>query len=82
MDLQAGVEHLHGKLGEIKLEANNPSDKVTNITQITHENLVESMEQSRKKLKILFNKMKEDPHLFEEAMHHVHRGGLGGNQVR
>jgi len=40
------------------------------------------MEQSRKKLKILFNKMKEDPKLFKEAMDHVHRGGLGGNQLR
>jgi len=43
---------------------------------------VESMEQSRKKLKILFNRMKEDPRLFTEAMDHVHRGGLGGNQLR
>jgi len=40
------------------------------------------MEQSRKKLKILFNQMKEDPKLFKEAMDHVHRGGLGGNQLR
>ena len=73
---------MHGKLGEIKLEAHNPADKVTNITQITQENLVESMEQSRKKLKILFARMKEDPRLFTEAMDHVHRGGLGGNQAR
>ena len=35
MDLQAGVEHLHGKLSEIKLEGSETSStKVNNITTI------------------------------------------------
>ena len=45
LDLQAGIEHLCGKLNEIQID--DPSGKIKNIDKITQDNLVEGLEQSR-----------------------------------
>ena len=85
LDLQAGIEHLCGKLNEVKIEVGSSESSkrgVANISNITQENLVEGLEQSRQKLKILYREMKEDQALFQEATRHVQGGGLGGNQSR
>ena len=38
--------------------------------------MVECLEQSRQKLKLMIKEMKEDPKLFEEAMAHLKGGGI------
>lgn len=78
LDLQAGIEHLCSKLNEIKIE--NPYQKTTNIETITQDNLVEGLEQSRKKLKLLYKELKNDKQLYEEAMKHIRGGGFSGDQ--
>ena len=78
LDLQAGIEHLCSKLNEVKIE--NPYQKVTNIEHITQENLVEGLEQSRKKLKILYKELKQDVELYNQAMNHIRGGGFSGDQ--
>ena len=77
LDLQAGIEHLCGKLNEIKLEGVD-----RNIENINQENLVDGLEQARQKLKLLYKELKSDPEMFEEAMSNVQGGGLGGNQAK
>lgn len=80
VDLQAGIDHLCGKLNEIKLEE-NAKDVVIDSSHPTK--LVDALDQARQKLKIIYNSMKnEDAALFQEAIDHVHRGGLGGNQAK
>lgn len=56
LDLQAGVENLSGKLNEIRIERKNESvdGQFENIMQLTQKNIVEGLEQSRQKLKILY----------------------------
>lgn len=73
LDLQAGVENLSGKMNEIRLERSSESreGRFSNIITITQQNIVEGLDQSRMKLKILFRGLKEDPVLFEEAMKNV-----------
>lgn len=72
LDLQAGVENLCGKLNEIRLEnANDKAGHYDNILTITQQNIVEGLEQSRQKLKILYKSLKQDPEMFVEAMEHV-----------
>ena len=45
LDLQAGIEHLCGKLNEIKLEQTNQKKKdIVNIEKINQHNLVEGLE--------------------------------------
>ena len=66
LDLQAGIEHLCGKLNEIRLEGGSE-----NINTITQDNLVEGLEQARQKLKILHRELKKDDGLFNEAMINV-----------
>lgn len=69
VDLQAGTDHLCGKLNEIKLEE-NAKDVVIDSSHPTK--LVEALDQARQKLKIIYNSMKnEDPALFKEAIDHV-----------
>lgn len=80
LDLQAGIEHLSGKLQEIKLEGFDHED-IENIHNITLSNLVEGLNQARQKLKILYKYVQSDSNLFEEAMAHVKSGGLSGNQA-
>ena len=70
LDLQAGIEHLCGKLNEIQLYGG----KSKNIDKVSQSNLVEGLEQARQKLKILYKDMKQDPELFEESLVHV-KGG-------
>mmetsp|Transcript_8983 Transcript_8983/g.15204 ORF Transcript_8983/g.15204 Transcript_8983/m.15204 type:complete len:80 (+) Transcript_8983:308-547(+) len=53
LDLQAGIENLCSKLTEIKLDMPD-SNECDDIQKITMSNLVEGLEQSRKKLKLLF----------------------------
>jgi hypothetical protein len=79
LDLQSGIEHLCGKLNEIRLEG---AGVEKNIETINQENLVEGLEQARQKLKLLYKELKKDPELFEEAMSNVQGGGLGGNQSK
>lgn len=82
LDLQAGVENLSGKLNEIRIERKNESvdGQFENIMQITQKNIVEGLEQSRQKLKILYKDLQADKEIFKEAMNNVQGGGLGGNQ--
>ena len=82
LDLQAGVENLSGKLNEIRIERQSDAadQKFENITQITQKNIVEGLEQSRQKLKILYRDLKSNNLLFKEAMSNVQGGDLGGNQ--
>ena len=80
LDLQAGIEHLCSKLNEIKIE--NPYQKVKNIESITQDNLVEGLEQSRQKLKILYKELKQDQALYNEAMDHIRGGGFSGDQEK
>jgi hypothetical protein len=42
LDLQAGIEHLCGKLNEIVIE--DPSGALQNIEKISQENLVQGLE--------------------------------------
>jgi hypothetical protein len=42
LDLQAGIEHLCGKLNEIVID--DPSGKLQNIEKISQENLVQGLE--------------------------------------
>ena len=74
LDLQAGIEHLCGKLNEIVIEGGD----TVNIGKISQENLVEGLEQSRQKLKLLYMQMQKDPALFEQSMAQVKGGGISG----
>lgn len=73
LDLQAGIEHLSGRLNEIKISSENDKN-LQNINTVTNYNMVECLEQSRQKLKILIREMKKDPDMFAEAMSHVQSG--------
>lgn len=80
LDLQAGIEHLSGRLNEIKISS--ATDKnLQNINTVTNINMVECLEQSRQKLKLLIKEMKKDPELFNEAMQHV-QGGFKQQQAK
>mmetsp|Transcript_34724 Transcript_34724/g.53294 ORF Transcript_34724/g.53294 Transcript_34724/m.53294 type:complete len:198 (+) Transcript_34724:1027-1620(+) len=81
LDLWVGIENMTGKLNEIKLEGRDEAgNPVESIQVITLSNLVQGLEQSRKKLKLLYTDLKSDPKLFAEAVNHVQGGGLSGNQ--
>jgi hypothetical protein len=53
-----------------------------NISKVNQDNLVEGLEQSRLKLKILYKDMQQDPKLFEESLAHVKGGGISGQQKK
>ena len=66
LDLHAGIEHICGKLVEIRID-NSPE-----IT-VTQNNLAESLEIGMKKLQVLVKEMKSDAS-FAEAVEHVTGG--------
>lgn len=68
--LQAGIDHLCGRLNEVEIIDDNDNYK-TNIKTITQENIVDALEHTRKKLKLLYKNLQEDKDLFREAMEQV-----------
>jgi transposase-like protein len=56
-------------LNEIRIDSSK--QKFDNINTVTQENMVECLEQSRQKLKLMMKEMKEDPVLYAEAFKHV-----------
>jgi chromosome segregation ATPase len=72
MNLQAGIEHLCGKLNEIRISS--PDTQIKNFETVTQVNLVESIELARKKIKVLLKEIKEDTSLYEEAIEAVKSG--------
>ena len=80
LDTQAGIEHLHGRLCEIRVVTKD--DDYEDIPYVNQDNLVPALELSRKKLKVLQRELKAaEPMLLREAMDQVRGGGLGGNQA-
>jgi len=72
LDLQAGIEHLCSKLNEITLQTHH--ERLGVIQKVTQENLVDSLEEARRKMKVLVSEMEEEQDLLAEAMHVITHG--------
>lgn len=81
LDLQAGIEHLFGRLNEIRIDSSS-KQKFDNIQTVTQDNMVECLEQSRQKLKLMMKEMKEDPELYAEAIRNVNSEAYHSNPKR